>query len=181
MQGLTTHQPHSTVLPCIVDEGWARQFACGAFTTIAYKVRIWTLEELTASATIARDRVEAFYLIRKSTQIEVGSGFVWWKKRVVNQGSIHGAASIPSQGVVLFHEQMFGSSFQDRITIVHPSCPCHTSIQGVYIRGCCDLAVDGGPEQLCENRISGNKCRACHTEPQTCTAAQRLRNKSVHQ
>ncbi len=145
MQCIATHHPHSKVLPCFVDEGRARQFAGVASTTIAcYKVRIWTLEDLTISATIALDWIEAFYLIRKFTQEEVGSEF--WKKGVSNQRSINGAASIPSQGVVFFHEQTFGSSFQDRITIVHPSCSCHTSIQGIYIRGCGDPTVDGGSE-----------------------------------
>ena len=77
MQGLATHHPHSTVLPCFVDERWARHFAGVASTTIAHKVRIWALEDSnpsTATAT-ARDRVEALYLIRKSARDEDGSGF----------------------------------------------------------------------------------------------------------
>jgi hypothetical protein len=177
MQDMATYRPHSTVLPRFVDEGWARHFAGVAPTTIAHKVWIWALEDCTPSATTARDRVEALYLIRKPTQEEVGSGF--WKKRVANQRSIHAAAAIPSQGVVFFHEQIFGSRFQDRITIVHPSCSCHTSVQGVYIRGCGDPTVDGGSEQLCENRIVGNKVGARRAEPQTCTAAQRLGNDAI--
>jgi hypothetical protein len=73
----TTHIVRYSLV--FVDEGWARQFAGVASTTIAYKIRIWTLEDLTPSTTTALDWIKAFYLIRKSTQEEVGSEF--WKKK----------------------------------------------------------------------------------------------------
>ncbi len=179
IQSLTTHRPHCPVLRRFVDERRAGHFAGLASTAIAHKERVWTLELLTlpSAATVLSQRREAFDLIGQSTEEEGSRGF--WEKRHVNQRSVGGAASIPSQGIVFFHEEIFGSCFQDRITVVHPSGSDHTSVQDVQICGCCDVAVDGRPEKLRENRIVGNERRARVTELQTCTAAQRLGHNPV--
>ena len=111
IQSLVTHRPHYTVLRRFVDERWTRHFAGLASTTIAHQKRIWTLKILILppATIVSCERFEAFPFIWQSTQDEGGGGL--GEKWVANKRSIGGAASIPSQGVVFFHEEIFGSCF----------------------------------------------------------------------
>jgi hypothetical protein len=64
---------------------------------------------LPSATPVLSKRFEAFDIIRQSAKEEGSRGF--WEKRFANKWSIGGAASIPSEGVIFFHEEIFRSCF----------------------------------------------------------------------